>query len=64
MQDLEIAQVGSLDMGIGVITLALHLLPYGIGNLLSREMFRKILALHTRRDAKPEQYNCQFGEIH
>ena len=39
MEHAQIAQVGTLDVGIGHIGLALHLLPHGIGHGLRRKTF-------------------------
>ena len=55
MEHAQIAQVAPMDVGIVDIGLALHLLPDGIGDGLSRKTLRSILALHTERGAKPEQ---------
>ena len=50
----EIAQVGALDMGVGVIAAALHVLPDAVGDGLSREPLRKGLALQAESAAKPD----------
>ena len=50
----EIAQVGALDMGVGVIAAALHVLPDAVGDGLSGEPLRKGLALQAESAAKPD----------
>ena len=54
MHQSQITQVATMDDIIGLISLALHLLPDAVRNLVDRETGRKILALRRKYATEPE----------